>query len=290
MMRDEARPLLARTFFKGHGLGNDYLVFEAGSGWRADAAAVRAVCARHSGVGADGVVALLSGDAPFRLAMFNPDGGAFERSGNGLRIVGAHLHRTGRVHIGEAFAVEVGGDLVRMCLHGVRDGRFDISVEMGRARTGAAAVGLDARALDADGRFAGPDGTPLEVVPVSVGNPHLVVLAQGVDEARLEELGPYLVAHPALEAGANVQLAEVTGPGEAFARVWERGVGPTTASGTSACAVAVALVHTGRARPGALRVRMPGGDLHVEVTEELDVTLRGPVEAVMEGVWLGHAR
>jgi diaminopimelate epimerase len=99
----------------------------------------------------------------------------------------------------------------------------------------------------------------------------------------MEELGRWLTAHPELAHGANVQLAQPAGPRRLHALVWERGVGPTEASGTSACAVAVAAVHRGDVEPGPVEVAMAGGTLQVQVEADLEVTLRGPVEEVMTG-------
>jgi diaminopimelate epimerase len=118
---------------------------------------------------------------------------------------------------------------------------------------------------------------------VSIGNPHLVVLADEPTEALLRDVGPFLVAHPALAHGANVQIARAVGRHAAEALIWERGVGPTSASGTSACAVAVALVSEGRTDAGEVTIRMPGGEMRVTVDAELDVVLRGPVEEVCTG-------
>jgi diaminopimelate epimerase len=275
-------PTLAASFYKAHGLGNDYLVFEEGDAWRASPDAVRAVCDPHRGVGSDGIVALLAdrSGGRFRLRMFNPDGSEFERSGNGLRVLASYLSRGG---VRSPYLVEVGGGRVRMLAHPAAAGVHDVSVEMGRARVGPEVVGLDAAALHASGRLPGPGGEPLTVVPVSVGNPHLVVLDEEVTEPRLHELGTFLVAHPALAHGANVQLVRPAGPDSCDALVWERGVGPTSASGTSSCAVAVALVSRRVLGPGEITVRMPGGSMAVTVTEELDVVLRGPVEEVCTG-------
>ena len=97
MTRWLTRPRLSRGFYKAHGLSNDYLVFEEGDDWTATPAAIRAVCDRFSGVGSDGIVVLLSGAGRPSLRMFNPDGGEFERSGNGLRILASCLLRMGRV-------------------------------------------------------------------------------------------------------------------------------------------------------------------------------------------------
>ncbi len=274
---------MSRAFYKAHGLGNDYVVFEEGSDWAATPKNVARVCDPHRGIGSDGIVVLLadrSGDI-FRLRMFNPDGGEFERSGNGLRVLGSFLARRGE-HA--PYTVHVGGDEVILSVHGDLSPTHDISAEMGRARTGPEAVGLDPTCFGNDGLLQGPRGESLEVVPVSIGNPHLVVLTSDVTEERLAEVGPFLSSHPALAHGANAQLAECVGERRCRALIWERGVGRTSASGTSACAVAVAMVVSGRMQPGGIVVEMPGGELSIRVSEELDVVLRGPVEAVCEGV------
>ncbi|GMV06953.1 MAG: diaminopimelate epimerase [Gemmatimonadota bacterium] len=279
------RPRAGGRFYKAHGLGNDYLVFEEGDAWLLSPAAVERVCDRFRGPGGDGIV-FLAADAPggvFRLRMFNPDGSEFERSGNGLRVLASHLARGARVDT-HPFTVEVGGDHVAMTVHAVRGGVHDVSVAMGRARVGPGAVELDPGALDGDGRLAGPGGEPLDVTPVSVGNPHLVVWHPDPDDVALRRLGPFLTSHPALAHGANVQLARVAGPNACRALIWERGVGRTSASGTSSCAVAVAAVARGFLPAGDVAVVMDGGELSVSVAASLDVVLRGPVEEVCEGV------
>ncbi len=281
---EPTRPAAGLSYYKGHGLGNDYLVFEEGDAWTLEPTAVARVCDRWRGPGSDGIVVLLDDDSGgrFHLRMFNPDGSEFERSGNGLRILASHLARTGRVGW-DPFEVEVGGDRISMTVHARSGPIYDVSVEMGRARVGPEAVALDPSALDADGRIAGPDGTPLTVVPVSVGNPHLVVWVDDPSTDALARIGPFLTAHPALAHGANVQLAAPDGPRSCRALIWERGVGPTSASGTSSCAVAVAAVTRGLVEPGAVEIHMEGGTLRVSVSPERDVVLRGPVEEVCEG-------
>jgi diaminopimelate epimerase len=276
-------------FFKGHGLGNDYLVFEAGDDWVATEANVRLVCERHTGVGADGIVVLVDlmdhpSDASrviAHLRMFNPDGGEFERSGNGLRIFGSSVAGN-RPHTHRIDAT-VGGEEVVILVHGRDGSHFDVSVQMGQGR-----VGREAVSLAGGTELTDPDGGPLTVVPVSIGNPHLVVVVDDASESsftenRLAAIGPFLSAHPALAHGANVQLARVDGPASCRGFIWERGVGRTSASGTSACAIAVAMVSTGRVAPGLIAVHMPGGSLEVDVTSDLQVVLRGPVQEILNG-------
>jgi diaminopimelate epimerase len=293
---DEVRPRAGRGWYKGHGIGNDYLVFEEGGVWTLSEEAVQRVCDRTRGAGGDGIVVLLvSLEGPFRLRMFNPDGGEFERSGNGLRVLASHLCRTGRVEVGVPFDVEVGGDRVRMEVHGVTDeGVYDVSVDMGRASTDPSDAGLGADELEGSSLVV-PDVGLVQIQTVSVGNPHAVVFTDDLSQRALRRVGPGLATHAAFAKGTNVQLARpVRGEQAVEALVWERGVGHTLASGTSACAVAVACVHTKRLPPGEIEVRMEGGSMRVTVSASLDVVLRGPVQEVCTGeltdrfVWWLH--
>ena len=278
------RPMLSKRFYKAHGLGNDYLVFEEGSEWIATPDTVAEICDRNHGVGADGIVVLLGErlEGLPQLRMFNPDGSEFERSGNGLRILAAYLYREDRV--GDTpFEVTVGGDLIRMTVHDVQDGIYDISVEMGQARVGPDSVGLNTSSLDSSGRILGPDGSYLYVIPVSIGNPHLVVFVPEVSNTILESVGPFLATHSGLSNGANVQLVGPLVGNRLEAAIWERGVGPTSASGTSACAVAVAAIWSKKLDLGAVMIDTIGGSLEVHVNAELEVVLRGPVTEVCTG-------
>lgn len=280
------RPGGGSRWYKAHGLGNDYLVFEEGEAWSLVPRAVQAVCHRTRGLGSDGIVLRLrdSESGVQRLRMFNPDGSEFERSGNGLRIFGAY--RAFRDEVGsEPFEIEVGGDRVRLqVLERKEGGVFDVSVAMGEARFGPEAVGSTPGAVDDLGLQAvAGDLEGIELVPVSVGNPHAVVFLPELTESLLEELGPHLSAHPAFPRGVNVQLARAEPPDRLRMLVWERGVGRTSASGTSSCAAAAAAVHTGRLEPGEIEVKMEGGSLQVTVTRDYRITLRGPVQAVGSG-------
>lgn len=283
-------PLRIReSFFRAHGLGNDYLVFEMaeeGAGWLAVDSAIQKLCHRGEGVGSDGIVVLLDrapSDGVFSLRMFNPDGSEFERSGNGLRVLAAYLFREGLVG-SSPFRVRSGGDEIEMIVHGVdRRGIFDISVEMGRARAGQGALPLLTPHLDTEGRAFHPVAGALEFIPVSVGNPHAVLFPSEAGDDLLAVAGPFLTSHPAFPQGTNVQLVRILSPERIRIWIWERGVGRTSASGTSSCAAAVASVHSGRIAPGRIVVEMDGGAMEVTVSDALDVLLRGPVEEVSRG-------
>lgn len=200
--------------------------------------------------GTDGAVEVLSVDGDdVTVGIVNPNGSRAEMSGNGTRIAAAWLmRRTGgtkaRVHVGPR-TVEV---------RQTEDGLYES--ELGPVDVGAPEL---------------VDG--IELIPVSVGNPHAVVLG---DPARIGELGPLLERHPRFPERTNVQVARVERPGEVVARVWERGVGETAASGTSAVAVAAA-TH----RQGEVVVHFPGGDLRVRL-EGGRARLTGPAEPIDE--------
>lgn len=312
-----ARPSVASRFFKAHGLGNDYLVFDEGPGPVLSPVLARRICSRRRGVGADGIVVAeaVPPGAEARLRMFNPDGSEFERSGNGLRIAGVHLRRQGRASGSAPFPVRVGGDRaggdrVRLEVVGPgADGAWDVRVDMGRARfphgppfvapgwlgeRGRVAFDLGAPRTDPSaptGELAEPTarGRLIEAVPVAVGNPHAVIFGDGPpSDADVERLGPLVAAHEAFPEGANVQFAwvpEDAAPTDVAVHVeiWERGVGRTESSGTSACAAAVAAVREGRLPRGPVRVVMTGGAMEVDVGRDWSVRLRGPVEEVCEG-------
>ena len=190
-------------------------------------------------------------------------------------------------------------DRIRMQVHSrTPEGSYDVEVEMGRARVGAAAVELAPGALDQLGRIHHPDAGRVAIVPVSVGNPHAVVFTDQIEGAfdaqTWHRLAPGLATHRSFAHGTNVQLVRPAPPRALDILIWERGVGPTTASGTSACATAVAAVSSGRIEPGEVEVRMEGGSFRVTVSPELDVVLRGPVREVGTGElaegfvrWLG---
>jgi len=214
--------------------------------------------------------------------MFNPDGSEFERSGNGLRIYAAYLASRGEID-GAPFEVEVGGEQVEMLVHGSpREGEYDVSVDMGRASLDPADVGFREDALDKKDGIALPVGRAA-IQTVSVGNPHCVVLQTDLSDTALSRLGPALATSPAFSAGTNVQLAWPEDDRTLRIRIWERGVGPTRASGTSSCAAAAAAVSRGLLPAGPLEVVMDGGRLQVTVTEQLEIVLRGPVREVGTG-------
>ena len=281
-------------FFKGHGLGNDYVALEMeGLGFELTPLAVRLICDRHTGVGSDGILARVESDAAdFGLRIFNPDGSEAEKSGNGLRIFAAYLLEGGRVELRVPFTVQTPGGTVRMeILEQTADGVLVVEAEMGTATFRSADVGLGGPDRETDNEpLELESGDVVHVNTVSIGNPHCVIFQDELDVETLRRRAPQISTHPQFARGVNVQFAVPVEPDGIEAWVWERGAGETRASGSSACAVAAAAVRRGMVSERQVTVRMPGGTLHVHVRDDWSLVLRGPVESVYRGAFTDGMR
>ncbi|MFP8880619.1 MAG: diaminopimelate epimerase [Myxococcota bacterium] len=278
-------------FFKGHGLGNDYVAVDpAELEFRLTPARIRELCDRNRGVGSDGLLALCSSRrADFGVRIFNPDGSEAERSGNGLRIFARFLYTTRRTRQ-TAFRVETRAGVVgiRLILDQYGDAS-SVAVEMGPASFRPDRLPCSLRGAELVDRPIRVAGRTLQFTGVSVGNPHCVLFRDrgaSWSVAEVRELGPRLENHRIFPNRCNVQFAVPTGRQSLFIRIWERGAGETAASGTSACAVACAAVRRGIAA-SPVTIRSPGGALLVRVggrdTDPFDLTLEGPAAEVMRG-------
>jgi len=271
-------------FTKSHALGNDYIVLDpACLSFPLTPEAIRRICDRHTGVGSDGILARVpSTRADFGLRIYNPDGSEAEKSGNGLRIFAKYLYEHGHTRA-ERFTVETPGGIATCALE-VREGRVvQVTVDMGEATfrsdripaTGPVREMVD-EPLEVDGRL-------LRITAVNVGNPHCVVLTDDPDAVEIHRVGPLLEHHPLCPERTNVQFVRVLGRDRVRIRIWERGVGETLASGSSACAVAAACVRRGLTECD-LSVEMPGGVLRVRVDESFRLQMTGPASEVYTGV------
>ena len=274
-------------FFRGHGLGNDYLVMDPKDlTFKLTPKTIKAICDRNWGLGSDGILALVpSKKANFGLRIFNPDGSEAEKSGNGLRIFARYLHATGKTKK-KRFTVETKGGLVSIDLQVDRHGdAAAATVEMGIAtfKPDALPCSLDVPELIQQPIEAG--GRPLIFTGVSVGNPHCVVFkptGESWSRKELLALGPALEQHKLFPKRTNVQLVVQTGRNEVFILIWERGAGETQASGSSSCAAASAAVRLGLVK-SPVTVKMPGGALNIDVAPDFSLTMKGPVAEVARG-------
>lgn len=259
---------------KYHGLGNDYLVLDLPAPLDEVVPLLPLLCDRNRGIGSDGLLAFDL--AKMSVRIFNPDGSEAQKSGNGLRISAAHAvleHGAG-----DEFELHTVGRANQVRVLARNGAEIICELDIGRPSF---------RAADLPARFDGEPGrvkldTPVgrvEAMLVSVGNPHCVVFGEPVTRERCLELGPYLENHAAFPERTNVQLFEVIDRGRARVEIWERGVGYTLASGTSASAVAAACMREDLV-DDRVRIQMPGGELEVRRATSGNLIQSGPARRV----------
>ena len=259
------------TLTKHHGLGNDFLVLlDLAERHRVDAALAAAVCDRHRGVGADGIIRVTpgTGKADVTMQLRNADGTLAEMSGNGIRCLAQAVAMAGAAPAGSELKVATAAGLRTVRLRRQDDrGCALVSVDMGPARLVEQASACNV----SNARQA-----------VDLGNPHLVLLGPDPATVAVGVLGPELDG--AASEGTNVEFVAL-GPGRdaLTMRVWERGVGETLACGTGACAAAAAARAWGLTGPRVV-VHQPGGDAEVDLRGDT-VVLTGPTQYVCTVSW-----
>jgi len=268
------------NFEKWQALGNDYLILEASAlPFELTPPRIRAICAGHTGVHADGILLLSAPDEPgyvARLRIFNPDGSEAELSGNGAREAVLYLRRRGWTE-SDTFSIQTAAGDIRPRITSATE----CTLDMGRARL---------RSADFPSGGAGGEGELTAAGRlwrfrhVQVGNPQCAI---GVDDQSalasldLDRIGPGIERHALFPNRTNVSWYAVLRPGEIRARIFERGVGETSASGTGAAGAAVAYVLEGGVSP--VTVMLDGGELDVEVQEDLHIDLTGWALPVFRG-------
>jgi diaminopimelate epimerase len=258
-------------FAKAHACGNDFLIVEG----EADRRLAVHLSARHTGVGADGVEFLSwTGERSGRITLVNADGSIAEISGNGTRCVAAWMAREKQLAAGAVIALETDAGLRSCRLERAEGHRFEFSTGMGVPAIRRQQVMLN-------------DGTRVDGINVSTGNPHFVIFVDNEEfchsERSWEELGRQICFHRDFPEQTNVEFVRVLDEGRIAIRIFERGVGPTTSSGTGTCATASATMFDG-GRIGSLLVSAPGGEQRVDwAGAESELVLTGPAELICAG-------
>jgi diaminopimelate epimerase len=254
---------------KWQALGNDYLIVEAGElPWPLTPARIRKICDPHLGMGSDGILLLSPSEDPQYVAalrIFNPDGSESELSGNGSRQAMIYLRRHGRAD-SDDFAILTAAGPIRARI----TGRSSAAVDLGRAATSS--PDFPSGAVDGRGQLdAG--GRSWSFQHVSIGNPQCAIHCEELETLDLATIGPAIEHHPLFPNRTNVSWYRELAPGSIRARIFERGVGETLSSGTGASGAAIA--HHLAGGPRRIAVHLDGGELTVEVGEDLHVTLTG---------------
>ncbi len=272
-------------FYKVHGLGNDFVLFDGRDVENVDWNKLTVkVCDRHTGIGADGTLILLnSAIADVRMRIINADGSEAEMCGNGIRAFSRYCFENGVVH-GTEFSVETGAGIMRPRII-LKNGRVDgVRVDMGEPLLDAkdVPVKVDGRAI---GLLLIENDRTFSYTAVRVGVPHTIVFVDPLDESDVPKYGPLIEHDPLFPERTNVDFVEVLSRERVKMRTWERGCGCTLACGTGACSAAVACVlndKTGR----SVAVEIELGTLLIEWSEtDNHVYMTGPAEIVFSGIW-----
>jgi diaminopimelate epimerase len=266
-------------FEKWTALGNDYVIVEAAAlPWELNPERVKRICNRPFGVGSDGILLLLPHEDPgyvAELRIFNADGSEAELSGNGAREAAMYLRHRGWTDVDEFTILTKAGPITPT----IRSER-DCTLALGRART----TSPDFPDGPGDGRGeleAG--GRSWRFQHISIGNPQCAIeVPSGLEELDLTTIGPEIEHHELFPNRTNVSFYRVES-NLVRARIYERGVGETLSSGTGASGAAVAAFLAGAGSP--LSVVLEGGELEVEIGDQLEVSLTGWAEHVYAGVF-----
>ena len=258
-------------FTKAHACGNDFLIVEG----KADASLAVKLCARNTGIGADGVEFFeWTGERAGRIHLINADGSVAEISGNGTRCVAAWMAYQIKLGAGDTVRIETDAGLRECRVMKAEGRRFEFAQGMGVPEIAGKIVRLT-------------DGTKVSGVAVSTGNPHFVIFVDGpeftVHGRGWQELGQEVCFHPDFPEQTNVEFVRVTDTNSIEIRIFERGVGPTTSSGTGTCATATASIAL-RGLQSPLQVHAPGGEQIVDwAGDGTEIMLTGPAELIASG-------
>ena len=255
-------------FTKMHGLGNDYL-YHYGELENVEELSIK-LSDRHFGIGSDGIITISESDiADFKMRIFNADGSEAMMCGNGIRCVGKYVYDKGYTDKTE-LKIETKSGIKTLKLELGNDKVKKVTVDMGTA------VVQELKEIQVNGES-------VVCMPVSMGNPHAVILVEDAENAPVSALGSLIDKHQAFAGGVNVEFVQKIGENHLRMRVWERGSGITMACGTGACASVAAAVKQGLCDAGKkVFVDLDGGTLEITISTEYQVEMVGPAQTVCE--------
>ena len=275
------------NFVKMHGLGNDFVFIEDKTGQDKDYTALaRAMCNRHTGIGADGLIVIVdSRVADVRMRIINSDGSEAEMCGNGIRCFAKYVYDSGIIEK-KRFTVETPAGIMEPEITVGADNKAKlITINMGRPSFNRSEIpmeGADGRVLNED---LCVDGENWKITSLLMGVPHTVTYVDDVDTVDIEKIGPLFEKHEAFPKHTNINFAQQMDDRTVKVRTWERGAGATLACGTGSCSVAVASFLNGRTGR-EVDIQLPLGTLHIEYREEDgNVYMTGPAAVSFTGTW-----
>jgi diaminopimelate epimerase len=268
-------------FVKYQALGNDYVVIRPTDlGDRLDPRTIQRICDRNCSVGSDGVLVgpLPSTACDFRLRIFNPDGSKAEKSGNGLRIFSRFLWDE-RLVRQQPFTIETFGGAVTCTVD--PDGR-NVAVEMGKVSFDSTTIPVTGGRREVLRERMEVGDRVFEYCAATVGNPHCIVLSDKPTPEAAKHYGPLIETDARFPNRTNVQFMQILDRGSIRIEIWERGAGYTLVSGSSSTAAAAVAKRLGLC-DSEIVVHMPGGSLHIRLSDDFAANMRGPVVWVCSG-------
>jgi diaminopimelate epimerase len=280
------------NFIKFHGFGNDYIVIDAAqfsdpNNWGSFA---RRICNRHYGAGADGIAVVSPSPdetADFQVRIFNPDGSEAALSGNGTRCAAAYLYHQ-KLWQAEELRLTTRAGVKRYVLReDDGHGRFVFDSELGQPKFDSASIPmLTEPALDQVVDYElDVDGGTFKVTALQMGNPNCCLFVNDFNDLDWRKLGKAIENHKQFPDRTNVVFVRIKDRQNIELRIWERGVGETTASGTCSCAAAVAAM-VKEETERAIEVEMPGGHAKIQWRDDGEVVITGSAEVIYAGQWL----
>ena len=268
-----------QKFEKWQGCGNDFILIDRPSDAIDEPEQIKWLCDRHFGIGADGVIYVLSSTkAATRMRIFNADGTEAEMCGNGLRCFARYLLSGDKFFSDDDLTVETGAGILTVSM------KYDlITVDMGEPIFNADKIpvsGFGSQKLVAEPIEV--DGMTYKMTCVSMGNPHCVIFVNDINKIDLEHIGPKFETHKFFPRKTNTEFVQVVGKNKLRMRVWERGSGITLACGTGACATAVAANLNDLAGRQST-VILDGGELNIDWRENNHIFMTGAAEKVYAG-------
>lgn len=273
-------------FTKMHGIGNDFIMVNALQ-TPLDEERLSEISHRLNdrkfGIGGDGLILVLpSKVADFKMRMLNPDGSESEMCGNGIRCFAKYVYDRKLINDTQVKVETLAGvKTLKLLLQG---GKVNaVRVDMGVPHLLRSEIPMKG---DDNGQVIREplkvEGQKFEITAVSMGNPHVIIFEDSVENFPVAKWGPLIENHKSFPQRTNVHFVKICGPGEVIVRTWERGAGETLACGTGACATVVACVLNNRTNR-SVDVHLPGGDLRIEWMGDSRVLMTGPAEEVFEG-------
>ena len=278
------------NFSKMHGLGNDFIMInDLDENLNNYSKLAKKLCDRHFGIGADGIILIQSSqknEADFKMRIFNSDGSEAEMCGNGIRCFAHYVHLNDLTDK-KNLKIETLAGLIKPEIIDFGTQESTVKVNMGKPSYSLESLNIKQELIDdqIDKLWHYPiiiEGKEYLLNGASMGNPHVIIYVENLDNIDLKKLGPIIEENPLFKKGTNVEFVKIKNDNELDVKVWERGAGITLACGTGACATAAVSIDQDRVNNN-IQINLPGGPLQISKNNNNEMIMTGPSTLVFKG-------